>query len=363
MKRRDFVGSAVVGVATAAGSASVAAQAKTEWRMVTAYPKNLPILQTACERLGRRITEMTEGRLTVKVYAAGELVPALQCFDAVSSGAAEMGVDSAYYAYGKTKSSAFFSGVPFGMTAQEMNAWIHWGGGQQLWDEAYAPFGVRAWLAGNSGVQMGGWFRKEIKVPEDFRGLKFRMPGIGGEVLKKLGASVVLLPGSELFGALQSGAIDGTEWVSPYIDSSMGFSRVAKFYYWPGFHEPCSAVQAMVNRSKFDALPKDVQRIVTAAIGLENDLMLAEFTYRNGPALQGLVNDQQVQLRQYPRDVTIALGNASGEVMQELVDGADPITKKVAVSFLKARKEMVNWTRIGEAGFANARSLPFKFPE
>lgn len=361
MKRRQFIQGAAATGAMAVAAPAIAQQ-RVEWRMVTAYPKNLPILQTGCEQLASRIGELSEGRLTIKVYAAGELVPPLQCFDAVSRGAAEMGIDSAYYAYGKTKASAFFSAIPFGMTAQEMNAWIYFGGGQELWDETYAPFGIRAFLCGNSGAQMGGWLRKEINSLQDLKGLKYRMPGMGGQVLQKLGATAVLLPGGELFGALQSGAIDGVEWVSPYIDYSMGFFRVAKNYYWPAFHEPCSAVQAMVNREKFDALPKDLQQIVRMSCAVQNDLMIAEFTARNGPALDGMVREQQVKLVQFPRDVLVAMGNASGDVLQEILDSSDAVTRKVAQSYLKARREMMNWTRIGEQGFTNARILPYKYP-
>jgi TRAP-type mannitol/chloroaromatic compound transport system substrate-binding protein len=362
MKRRHFFQGMTAAAATAVAAPAIAQQ-RFEWRMVTAYPKNLPILQTGCEQLAARISDLSAGRLQIKVYSAGELVPPLQCFDAVSRGAAEMGVDSAYYAYGKTKASAFFSAIPFGMTAQEMNAWIYFGGGQELWDEAYAPFGVRAFLCGNSGAQMGGWCRKEIKSLSDIKGLKYRIPGMGGQVLEKLGATVVLLPGGELFGALQSGAVDGVEWVSPYVDYGMGFFRVAKNYYWPGFQEPCSAVQMMVSSAKFESLPKDLQQIVTVSCSVQNDLMLAEFSSRNGPVLENLVREQGVKLQQFPRDVLVALGTASGEVMQEIIETADATTRKVAQSYLKARRELLTWTQIGEQGYANARLLPFKYPK
>jgi TRAP-type mannitol/chloroaromatic compound transport system substrate-binding protein len=367
IQRRQFLTKAA-----AAGTAAVAAstlpkpaiaQERMEWKMVTSWPKGLPGLATGAERLAQRITDLSGGRLSVKVYAAGELVPALQVLDAVSSGTAEMGHDASYYHIGKAPAAGFYTAVPFGMTAQELNGWVYYGGGQELWDELYAPFGVKAFLAGNTGVQLGGWFRKEIKSAADLRGLKFRMPGQGGQVLTRLGVTVVTLPGGEIFQNLQSGAIDGTEWVGPYNDLSLGFYKVAKFYYWPGFHEPGSGLQCTINKAKWDALSPDLQRVVQTACAAENDLMLAEFNGRSGPALATLVREHGVQLRQFPKAVLQAYGKASGELMQEVYDKGDEITKKICASYFKFRKDAMAWTRIGDQAYANARLLEFKYPE
>ncbi|MDY0883268.1 TRAP transporter substrate-binding protein [Dongia soli] len=366
MKRRNFL----TGAGVAAGAALATsfpkptiAQDKMEWKMVTSWPKGLPGLATGAERLADRIGKLSGGRLTVKVYAGGELVPAFGCFDAVSQGTAEMAHDAAYYHINKISAAGFFTSVPFGMTANELNGWIYFGGGQELWDELFAAFGVKSFLAGNTGVQMGGWFRKEIKSPKDFQGLKFRMPGHGGEALAKLGATVVQLPGAEIFGNLQSGAIDGAEWVGPYNDLSLGFYKITKLYYWPGFQEPGSALQCMVNKGKYDALPEELKQIVAAACAAENDIMLAEFNGRSPAALSTLVNEHKVELKQFPKSVLLALGTASGEVMQELIDKGDEITQRIAKSYFKFRREAKNYTKITEIAYATSRDLNFRYPQ
>jgi len=366
LERRQFLTKAVAGSAAVAASTlarpALAQEQRLEWKMVTSWPKGLPGLSTGAERLAQRIGALSGGRVTVKVYAAGELVPALAVLDAVSSGTAEMGHDAAYYHIGKAPAAGFYTAVPFGMTAQELNGWVYFGGGQELWDELYAPFGVKAILAGNTGVQMGGWFRKEIGSPDDLKGLKFRMPGQGGQVLTRLGVTVVTLPGGEIFQNLQSGAIDGTEWVGPYNDLTLGFYKVAKFYYWPGFHEPGSALQCTINKAKWDALSPELQQIIATACAAENDLMLAEFNGRSGPALATLVREHGVQLRQFPKSVLTAFGKASGELMQELYDQGDTITKKICASYFKFRREALAWTRIADQAYANARLLDFPYP-
>jgi TRAP-type mannitol/chloroaromatic compound transport system substrate-binding protein len=366
VQRRKFVAgaaaAATVGSAASSFPKPAIAQERIEWRMVTSWPKGLPGLGTGAERLAARIGELSDGRLRVQVFAAGELVPALQCLDAVSSGTADMGHDASYYHIAKSPAFPFYCAVPYGMTAHEINAWIYWGGGQELWDELGDGFGIQAFLAGNTGPQMGGWFRKEINTPADLNGLKFRMPGQGGQVLQKLGATIVNLPGGEIFQNLQSGAIDGTEWVGPYNDLALGFHQVTKLYYWPGFHEPGSALQCMVNKSKFTSLPADLQGIVKAACAEENVNMLAEFNARSGPALQTLIRDHGVQLKQMPREVLVALGRASGELIQEILDTGDDLTKRIAQSFLKNRTEQVAYNRISEWGYTSARLLDFPYP-
>jgi TRAP-type mannitol/chloroaromatic compound transport system substrate-binding protein len=320
-------------------------------------------LGTSAERLAKRIEAMSSGRLVVKVFAAGELVPALQCLDAVAGGTAEMGHDAAYYHVGKAPAAGFYTAVPFGMTATELEAWVGFGGGQELWDELYDQFGIQAFLAGNTGVQMGGWFRKEVKSVDDLKGLKFRMPGQGGQALAKLGVTVVTLPGGEIFANLQSGAIDGTEWVGPYNDLALGFYKVAKYYYWPGFHEPGSGLQCMVNKAKFTALAPDLQEIVKAACAAENGAVLAEFNGRSAPALKALIGEHGVQLRQFSKDLLIAFGNAAGEVMQEVRDEGDELTKRICASYFGFRGDIASWTRIADQAYANARLLEFKYPK
>ena len=366
MKRRKFItGAAAAGVTAVAASSlpkPALSQGLRQWRMVMTWPRDLPGLGTGAVRIAERIGRMSDGRLTVEVFAGGELVPPLQVFDGVAGGTAELGHDASYYHLGKSQALAFFTSVPFGMTSNEHNAWIRWGGGQELWDELLADFGLKAFLAGNSGVQMAGWFRKEINSVDDLNGLKFRMPGLGGQVLQRTGATVVVLAPTEVYPALQSGAIDGTEWVGPYNDLSLGFHQITKFYYWPGFHEPGSALQLTVKKSEYDALPDDLKAIVEAAAAAENDVILAEFNARSGPSLTTLVRQHGVQLRQMPNDVMTTIGTESGKLMQEIVDGGDAITKKIASSYLRFRREQLRWTRIADQGYANVRLLPFDYP-
>jgi TRAP-type mannitol/chloroaromatic compound transport system substrate-binding protein len=325
------------------------------WKMVTTWPKNAPGMGTGAEALANNIKEMSNGRLDIKVYAAGELVPALEVFDAVSRGTAQMGHGTAYYWKGKVPAAQFFSTVPFGFTAQEFNAWIAYGGGLQLWEEIYAPFNLIPMVAGNAGVQMGGWFNKEINSLADFQGLKMRMPGLGGEVLKKVGASPINLPGSEVFNALQTGTIDATEWVGPYNDLAFGLYKAAKYYYYPGWHEPGSAVEVIFNKEAFEALPKDLQAIARAAVKQANLDMINEFTARNNAALHTLVNEHNVILKPFPRDLLEALKKASYETLDEVAAG-DPESKKVYESFKNFLAPVSEWHDVSERAYINARA-------
>ncbi|MFQ7900021.1 ABC transporter substrate-binding protein [Stutzerimonas degradans] len=297
---------------------SASEPAKTyQWKMVTAWPKNYPGLGTSAERLAERVTTMSGGRLTIKVYAAGELVPALEVFDAVSRGTAALGHGASYYWKGKVPTAQFFTSVPFGLSAIEMNAWLSKGGGQALWEEAYAPFGVLPMVVGNSGMQMGGWFNKEINALDDLRGLKIRMPGLGGEVLTRLGATSVNLPGGEVFTALQTGAIDATDWVSPYNDLAFGLHKAARYYYYPGWQEPQAVLELLVNQKAFDELPADLQAILTEATRAASRDMLDDYTYHNALALDQL-KQQGVELKRFPDDVLQAMRNEAEQVLGEL---------------------------------------------
>lgn len=363
MKRREFIKTASAGAALGTVAATIPRLAQTEatkpdevvkWKMVTTWPKNFPGLGTGANFLAELIKELSGGRIEVKVYGAGELVPAFEIFDAVSRGTAEMGHGASYYWKGKSEAAQFFSAVPFGFTAQEMNAWLYRAGGMDLWKEVYAPFGLVPTASGNTGVQMGGWFNKEIKTLDDLKGLKMRIPGLGGEVLQRAGGVPISLPGGEIFTALQSGAIDATEWVGPYNDLAFGLYKAAKFYYYPGWHEPGTTLECFINKKALEALPKDLQAIVINACRVANQDMLADLTAQNNAALQSLIKDHKVQLRPFPPDVLAKLKELSAQVVAE-VAAKDPTSKKVYDSYLKFREQAITWHDVSERAYLNAR--------
>lgn len=364
MKRRDFMKGVGVGSAAIAGSALLATPAiagshskqTIEWKMVTTWPKNFPGLGTGANNLAELINTMSGGRIHVKVFGANELVPAFEIFDAVSRGTAQMGHGAAYYWKGKSEAAQFFAAVPFGLTAQEMNGWLYHGGGMELWQEVYKPFGLYPTAAGNTGVQMGGWFNKEINSVDDLKGLKMRIPGLGGEVLKRLGGTPVSLPGGEIFQSLQSGAIDATEWVGPYNDLAFGLYKAAKHYYYPGWHEPGTTLECFVNQKALDELPADLQAIVINASKIANQDMLAEYTSRNNTALETLVDKHNVDLRSFPEDVLRQLRDVSDKVVAEVAD-KDPLSKKVYESFKRFRDQATKWHNVSERSYLNARVL------
>ncbi len=359
--RRGLIGGTAAVAAASSFPKPALAQKRHDWTMVTSWPRGLPGLGTGAERLAKRLEHLSEGRIRVQYYA-DELVPPLQVFEAVSDGDAQIGHDAAYYHSGKTRAAPFFTAVPFGMTGMELNGWIYWGGGQELWDRAYAPFGLKPFLAGNTGTQMGGWFREEITGVEDFQGLKVRMPGQGGQVLQTLGATVVVLGGRSIFINLQNGSIDAAEWVGPYNDLALGFHQVAKYYYYPGFHEPGPGLECIVNQRAYDALSSELKAIVAAATAEENLLMYSEYVARSGPALKALVEEHGVKLRRFPRDVMVALGNASGDLVRSLMEDPDPITREVAQAFVKARAELMPVSTVNEYTLMRARRLDFDYP-
>jgi TRAP-type mannitol/chloroaromatic compound transport system substrate-binding protein len=369
MRRRHFLrglssGALAAGAALAAGckqekpaEQNIAPAAKFEpvkWKMVTTWPKNFPGLGTGANFLAERITQMSGGRIQVKVYGAKELVPAFEVFGAVSQGTAELGHGSAYYWKGKSEAAQFFSAVPFGLTADEMNAWLYHGGGMELWRETYEPFGLLPMAAGNTGVQMAGWFNREINSVEDLKGLKMRIPGLGGEVLSRAGGTPVSLPGGELFTSLQSGAIDATEWVGPYNDLAFGLYKAAKYYYYPGWHEPGTTLECMVNKSAFEALPDDLQAIVLSAARVANQDMLTEYIARNNQALQTLVGEHEVDVRKLPDSVLDRLRELSDEVVAE-VAAKDALSERVHASFQVFREQVVQWSDISARAYLNAR--------
>jgi TRAP-type mannitol/chloroaromatic compound transport system substrate-binding protein len=280
-------------------------------------------------------------------------VPPFEIFDAVSRGTAEMGHGAAYYWKGKSEAAQFFAAVPFGFTAQNMNAWLYHGGGMELWQEVYEPFGLVPTAAGNTGVQMGGWFNKEINTVNDLKGLKMRIPGLGGEVLRRAGGTPVSLPGGEIFTSLQSGAIDATEWVGPYNDLAFGLYKVAKHYYYPGWHEPGTTLESFINKKAFESLPDDLQAIVLNACRVANQDMLADFTAKNNGALQTLVEKHKVDLRPFPNEVLNKLKTLSEQVVAELAE-KDAMSEKVFASFSAFRKQARAWQDISERAYLNA---------
>ena len=368
MKRRDFLGKAGAGAligggllagckqtdTAPAGAPAPASRETIHWKMVTTWPKNFPGLGTGANNLARLIGEMSGGRLQVKVFGAGELVPALQVFAAVSQGTAELGHGAAFYWKGKVPTEQFFAAVPFGLTAQEMNAWLYHGGGLDLWRETYEPFGLVPAAAGNSGVQMAGWFNREINSLSDLEGLKMRIPGLGGEVLKRAGGTPVNMAGGELFTSLQSGAIDATEWVGPYNDLAFGLYKAAKYYYYPGWHEPGTTLEGLVNRAALEKLPDDLQSIVLNACRVVNEDMLAEYTARNNAALQTLIKEHQVDVRRLPDSVLARLRTLSDEVVAEIASG-NPLSGRVYDSFTRFRTQVEAWHDISERAYLNVR--------
>ncbi|MGH6915589.1 MAG: TRAP transporter substrate-binding protein, partial [Geminicoccales bacterium] len=297
MQRRHFVAGTVAGVAGGALAAPAIAQGRHQWNMVMPWPRNTPGVGTGAQRFVDDVNIMSEGRLDITLFAAGELVPPFESLDAVQQGAADMAHGTPYYWVGKSKALNYFTTIPFGLSATELAAWLEFGDGKKLWEEVYAPFGVKPFYAGSSGVQAGGWFRDPIETVEDLSGLKFRIAGLGGEVMRRLGVNVVLLPPGEIMPALTSGAIDAAEWIGPWNDRAFGLYRVAKYYYVPAFHEPGPGLEIIVNRAKYEALPKDLQKIIEVAAAATAHRTLADFTFHNIVTLDPLLAEQGVEIR------------------------------------------------------------------
>lgn len=357
MERRDFLkktGAAAAAVAgTAVTAPAVLAKEKTyNWKMVTTWPPNLPVLQTGAERFARRVGEVSNGRLKIQVFAGGELVPAMGVFDAVSQGTVQVGSGAAYYWAGKVPAAQWFAAVPFGLNPQGLNAWFYSGGGLKLWEEVYAPFNLVPRPQGNTGVQMGGWFRKKMNTIDDYKGLKMRIPGLGGKVIAKAGGTVVLLPGGEIFTSLERGVIDATEWVGPMHDLRMGFYKAAPYYYYPGWHEPGTCLEVMFNKKAYDALPKDLQAIIDAVAMETNFWSLCEFEAGNGAALQKLITEHKVQLMKFPDELLNSLRKMAKETMIEEA-AKDAISTKVHAAFEKFKEQVGVWGSVSENAYYN----------
>jgi len=354
MNRRDFLKKAsavvVAGTAASIGAPAVHAKKRHIWRMVTTWPPHFPVLGEGADLLAKWISKLSGGRLRIQVYGGGELVPPLQAFDAVSQGTVEMGHGAAYYWAGKSPATQFFTSIPFGMNAQQMNAWIYSGGGLKLWEEVYAPFNLIPMPVGNTGVQMGGWFNREIRSIKDIKGLKMRIPGLGGKVISKAGGAAVLSAGGEIYTNLERGVIDATEWVGPYHDYLMGFYKVAKYYYYPGWHEPGSVIETFINKKAYEKLPSDLKEIIRTAAARSNAWMLSEFEAKNNTYLKKLVSEQRVKLLMFPDDVLKEFKKLSKEVVSEIT-GKDSLSKKVYEAFSKFQKDISEWGQVSEKTF------------
>jgi TRAP-type mannitol/chloroaromatic compound transport system substrate-binding protein len=355
MDRRNLL----TGIGTAAAastlSAPATAQGLRELTMVTDWAPNT-VNQGIAERLAKRINGALTGKVRINVFAAGELVNAFETFDAVSAGVADMYHSSEYYWFDRSPAFAFFATVPFGLTATEITAWVYHAGGQVLWDELSAGFGIKPLLAGNTGVQMGGWFNKELTSVDDYKGLRVRMPGIGGAMLRRLGAIVVNLPSVDIVPALQSGAIDGAEWTGPSNDLLLGLHKVAKFYYYPGCHEPGTVDSLGINKALWDGLSAEEQQVIETAAIAENSYTTTEFAAKNLAALQTLINDHGVQLRRFDDSILRAQSKAAAEVLAEIAS-RDPLTGRIHESFTAFRNSMMQWSDLSERAYLNARAL------
>ncbi len=362
LNRRKFLKSSVAATA-AIGVTAVAAMPKPalagrakRLRMVTSWPKNYPGLGMMAKRFAKRVETVSGGRYKIKLYAGGELVSPVKCLDAVQEGTAHMYHSAEYYYRGKDEGFGFMTSVPFGLTANEMDAWVQHGGGQKLWDELSAQFGVKALACGNTGSQMGGWFRKPIKTLEDFKGLKMRIPGLGGLVLNELGGSAQLLGGKDILPALQAGTIDATEWVGPWNDMAFGFYKILKHYQFPGFHEPGPTLSLGLSKKFWDGLSKDDQELFRVCALAENNYSLAEYNAKNSAALKVLVEKHGVKLHEFSDEIYKALGHASKDVIAK-AGASSAASKKIYKSYSDFRKTSLDWSAHSDASYMAKRSL------
>lgn len=366
VSRRSLLGAAAgvgaAGVLAACGSDTGASggpavlKKKRTLKMVTAWPKDFPGLGTGANRFANRIEELTEGRIKIRVYASGELVAGQGAFDAVAQGKADMYHAAEYYWHGRSAGFNFFAAVPMGLTAREMSAWLRFGGGQELWDALSGRFNVKPMMMGNTGTQMAGWYNRDMTSMDDFKGLRIRMPGLGGEVMKRVGATPVTKLGGEIFQALSQGNIDATEWIGPWNDLAFGFHTIVKNYYYPGIHEPGTTLSLGLNLDLWNDLDPVDQALFQTATAAENEIMHAEFDANNAKALDTLITSHGVQLKRFDDAVLTRLAEVSGEVLRE-VAATDDETKAIFDSFTAARRDGVRWGKISERAFQDARDL------
>ena len=355
MERRHFLQTAGAGAAVALSTGISQATETINLRMAMSWIKNSPGTGATAERLARRIELLSGGRIKINIFAAGELVSPFGVLDAVGSGTADLGHSASFFWQGKMRASVFFTAVPFGLTPQEHMVWIYHRGGQQLWDDLYEPFNVKPFLASNTSIGMGGWFKKKINSLDDIAGLKYRMPGLGGEVYRRLGAIPVTLPPPDIAPSLHSGTVDAAEWLGPWSDLAMGFYKSAPYYYSPGFHEPNGAGEFMVNRELWNGLSDDLKQIIDTACLAEHAYSLTEIDRTNPEALLKLIEEHGTQVLPFPDDVVTAAKKAADEVLEELA-ALDDITGKIARSYLQTRETQIAWSDISSLAFLQARS-------
>ena len=355
MNRRSFVKGAAIGAVAAPLATPALAQERIELAIVSTWPRDFPGLGVGAQRYAQTIQDISGGRIQVSYYAAGERVGAFDSFDEVASGNAQGYHAADYYWKGKHPGWGYFTAVPFGLTYQEMNAWIRHGGGQELWDELAGEFGLKSIMCGSTGTQAGGWFNKEINSPDDFKGLKMRIPGLGGDVIGKMGGSPVTVPGGQIYENLVSGAIDATEWVGAYNDEIMKFYEAAKFYYTGGMHEPGSMIAAGFNAKFWADLSDTDKAIITAAATQENEMMMSEYDGKSGAAFKRLKTDHGVQVRSFNDDVWDAMAEAADEVFEEARAHSD-LANRIHESFIGAREEIGGWLGTTTTAYLNQRN-------
>jgi TRAP-type mannitol/chloroaromatic compound transport system substrate-binding protein len=358
MRRRDILagaGSLAAG-ATLSFPAPAIAQGLRQLKLVTDWPQGSPGLQSSAERLAQRIGTASNGRINIEVFPAGTLVRPFETFDAVGAGVADMYHSSEYYWEKKSPAFNFFAAVPFGFTANELFAWVQYGGGQELWDALSGQFNIKPLLSLNTGTQMGGWCTRELPSPEAFRGLRYRMPGLGGEVLRRLGAIVVNVPGGEIVPSLQSGAIDGGEWVGPWLDMALGLHKVTGYYYYPGFHEPGTGSTLGINKRLWESLDASDQRLIEDATVAEYARSLAEFNFNNALWLRKLRDEGAVKILKFDDSVLKQLHRISKDVVAEAGSG-DDLSKKIYESYQQSFPLIIDWSDIAEGALLNSRRL------
>ena len=363
MKRRNFLKGAGAAALGAAAVSSFPAPAISgghmEWIACSAFGK-AGGLGKAIDRFASYINNASD-KLKITVYHGGELVPPLESLDAVRSGAAQMAYGAGYYWTNISMAPSFSAALPFGLTAQEQNAWCYYGGGIEAADKAYNAIGVKFLPMGNTGNQMGGWFNKEINSLADFEGLKIRMPGLGGEVLKSFGANTVLLAGADVLPSLASGAIDATEWIGPAADLGKGLHQAAKYYYNPGWHEPATMLDCSIDLFEWEKLDDATKELVTIASKAVNMEVLSMFQAANDSSYQKLINEHGVQMRQLPDPVMNALGQRAGEVCSSIA-AEDPVSQALFSHIVEFRSSILRWTNTSEKEYMRVRSLPFTYP-
>ena len=334
------------------GQENVANTKRYRWNMVTTWPPNFPILGEGCNLFAQWVNEMSGGRMSIRVYGGGELIPALESFDAVRSGTAQIGHGSSYYWAGKVPAAQFFASVPFGMNAQLLNSWIISGGGLELWREIYEPFNLIPFLGGNTNAQMGGWFNREINSIQDFKGLKMRIPGLGGRVFEKAGGSPILTAGSEIYTSLERGVIDATEWIGPYHDYLMGFHKIAKYYYYPGWHEAGTSLEFFINKPAYEELPKDLQVILETAAYRVNQWMMAEGEAKNSEYIKIIQEETDVEIRQFPDDVIASLKEYTREIIEKMAAESEDVAR-IYASFKEFQDKDATWLKMTEKVYYN----------